>query len=300
MKNVKLHNPGITVELVGGLGNQLFIYATGYALSQKMNCPLYVDTTWFRTQTDRHIELNSFVNDAILTSTRPLFRKAEIQIQKFAAPLTSKKTNVYVESGMEYHLAVSQLEIGSRIRGYFQSWKYFEEEAPEIRSHIRDLVHPSAWYRASHVEFNNQEEWIAVHVRRGDYLKAETRSVHGVLGDSYYKNALKQMDAHFGDALPLKVFSDDHSATRTLFERSNRKIEFVQEPLGSDPIESMLLMSQGAGVITANSSFSWWAAWLGEGVTRPVCVPNPWFRTKSFNLNDLFLQNWKSLDGQLC
>lgn len=290
---------GISVELVGGLGNQLFIYATGYELSQKLGCPLYVDTTWFRTQADRKIGLNLFTNNAIFTSSQPLIRRAEIQIHKIMAPLLSKSTNVFVESKMDYLPEVSKLPVGSTLRGYFQSWKYFQEYAPKIRMQIYGLLNPSEWYQTRRVEFQDQENWVAVHVRRGDYLNAGTRDVHGITGVDYYKNAVEQIDSQFGNQMPLKIFSDDHSAAQTLFQGDERRIEFVQEPPNSNPLENMLLMSQGSGIIAANSSFSWWAAWLGESITRPVIVPNPWFRTKSINQDDLFLQDWTPLDGGL-
>ena len=293
------HQPGVTVELVGGLGNQLFVYATGYELSQKLNCPLYADTTWFRTQSNRKLGLNSFANDTIFTSVNPFIRRAEIQVHKAIPLLLSKGSNVFVESKMDYQPEVSKLPIGSKLRGYFQSWKYFEACGPKIRAQIYDLRNPTEWYQTRCVEFQDQESWIAVHVRRGDYLNAGTRDVHGLTGFAYYRNAIERIDSQFDNQMPLKVFSDDHSAARMLFRGNGRKIEFVQEPLGSKPIESMLLMSLGSGIVAANSSFSWWAAWLGEKNTRPVIVPIPWFRTKQINQLDLFLRNWLPLDSGL-
>jgi len=290
---------GITVELVGGLGNQLFIYATGYELSQKLGCPLYVDTTWFQTQADRKLGLDSFTNNAISTASKPLIRRAEIQIQKILPPLLSKSINVFVESKADYLPEVSKLPVGSTLRGYFQSWKYFQECASKIREQVQDLLNPSEWYQTRHVDFQDQEDWVAIHVRRGDYLNVGTRDVHGITGVHYYRDAVEQIDSQFGNQMPLKIFSDDHSAAQTLFQGTNRRIEFVQEPPNSNPLENMLLMSQGSGIIAANSSFSWWAAWLGESITRPVIVPSPWFRTKSFNREDLFLQNWITMGGGL-
>jgi hypothetical protein len=283
---------GITVELVGGLGNQLFIYATGYELSRKLGCPLYVDTTWFHKRLDRKIGINSFLNDAILTSVNPYKRRAEIQVHKVLPQLSFRSTNMFLESDMGYLPQVSKIPVGSRLRGYFQSWRYFQEYAPEIRWQIRELLRPSAWYQKLRTDFQDQQDWIAVHVRRGDYLNPGTRDVHGILGVGYYKNAVKQVDAQFGKKVPLKIFSDDHAAAQALFEGFGRRIEFVLAPLDSHPIESILLMSQGSGIVTANSSFSWWAAWLGESVTRPVIVPNPWFRSKQVDQDDLFLPNW--------
>ncbi|MDA9334062.1 alpha-1,2-fucosyltransferase [Actinomycetota bacterium] len=291
--------PGITVRLQGGLGNQLFIYATGYELSQKLDCPLYIDITWFRNHADRELGLNSFAHDAIYTSANPFVRRAENRIYRVVPRLLSKSSNVFVESKMEYEPEVSRLPIGSTLRGYYQSWKYFRESATKIREQIHGLLKPTEWYQTRCVEFQDQENWIAVHVRRGDYLNAGTRDVHGLTGFAYYRNAIERIDSQFDNQMPLKVFSDDHSAARMLFRGNGRKIEFVQEPLGSKPIESMLLMSLGSGIVAANSSFSWWAAWLGEKNTRPVIVPIPWFRTKQINQLDLFLRNWLPLDSGL-
>ena len=284
--------PGITVELVGGLGNQLFIYATGYEMSLRLDCPMYVDTTWFRAQSDRNLGLNSFTNDAIFISSRPFIRRAEIKLHKIMGPLLPTGTKVFVESQMDYLPEVSKLPLGSTLRGYFQSWKYFEEHAKKIRSQIHDLVNPSDWYQTSHVEFQDQKEWVAVHVRRGDYLNAGTRVVHGILGNSYYMNAIKQIDAQFGYEVPLKVFSDDHAAAKVLFQESERRIEFVQEHPNSNPIESMLLMSQGSGIIAANSSFSWWAAWLNPNPNKTIICPKKWFNSASIPDEDLIPKTW--------
>jgi len=200
---------------------------------------------------------------------------------------------------MEYQPEVSRLPIGSTLRGYYQSWKYFGESAPKIREQIHGLLKPTEWYQTRRVEFQDQENWIAIHVRRGDYLNAATRDVHGLTSLDYYKRAVERVDSQFDNQMPIKVFSDDRSAAQALFQGSKRQIEFVHEPPGSKPIESMLLMSLGSGIIAANSSFSWWAAWLGDVITRPVIVPDPWFRTKRINQADLFLQNWLPLNSGL-
>lgn len=291
--------PGVTVELVGGLGNQLFIYAAGYELSRKLSCPLYIDTTWFASHSDRTLGIDSFGIDAVFVSSRPLMHRAQIELHKNLPNRFSQNSKIFKESSAHFDKEVSYLLVGSTLRGYFQSWKYFPCYAQEIRVQIANVINPSDWYQKLRTDYESDSRWIALHVRRGDYLNSKIRDLHGIVAVDYYARAIEKIDSQFDTELPLKIFSDDSAAAQTIFRDFKHRIEYIHEPPDSRPIETMLLMSMSSGLITANSSFSWWAAWLGESATRPVVVPDPWFRSKSFNPEDLFLPNWIRLDSAL-
>jgi len=182
--------------------------------------------------------------------------------------------------------------VGARLRGYFQSWKYFEDSAMQIRLELQSLRSPSAWFLEQSAKEPTQQDWVGVHVRRGDYLNPEVQKVHGILGHEYYERALNLVESRHG-VRPIKVFSDDIQAARQLIKGRQRTIEFVKPPNDSHPLESLVLLSQGSSIITANSSFSWWAAWLGQADGRTVVVPEKWYAATTFTKEDLFLPDWQ-------
>jgi hypothetical protein len=286
---------GITIELVGGLGNQLFLYSMGFELSKFLNCPLYIDKTWYRTQRNRNFEIGSITDPALLTSKRPIIKRMEVQAQKLLPPKVLKHAKVFVERDSGYDAEVLRVSIGWKLRGYFQSWKYFQWHADEIRNQLQDVPKPSTWYKDRLRQFSDEGEWISIHVRRGDYLHPKTREFHGILDSKYYERAIERMDSELGRKLPIRVFSDDSSVARGLFRARRREIHYVQETPTSVPMETMLLMSRGSGIITANSSFSWWSAWVQDSDNRPVIVPSRWFKNRPTNHSDLFLSNWITL-----
>jgi hypothetical protein len=160
------------------------------------------------------------------------------------------------------------------------------------------LSSTSEWYLEKIEEFSNQDDWLAIHVRRGDYLNAGTREFHGIMDERYYRNAIKIIDSNSG-IMPIKVFSDDIKAAKSLFAGNQSRFEFINSPPESSSLESLLLMSRGSGIITANSSFSWWAAWLGQTPSRQVVVPSPWFRGAEISTVDLFLGDWAVASSSL-
>ena len=291
---------GITISPIGGLGNQLFIYAAGYAAASMQGCPLYIDDSWFATQTLRQYELNTF--DSIGTmavakitrSYTPRSRPAGFTrriLTRFDVP---PFRTISEETSFAFSPEVLSASPGVRLNGYLQSYKYFEDVKDQIREQLYSPVDPSPWFLETQNTLTSMGPWIAVHVRRGDYLNKGTRDVHGIVSGSYYSDALQMMRTLIPDATPV-IFSDDPESSRQMLGGEYPNTIFMASPPTSKSIESVILMSLSAGAVIANSSFSWWGAWLGDRANRPVIAPRPWMDDPNVHERDLFPAGWLTL-----
>jgi Glycosyl transferase family 11 len=136
---------------------------------------------------------------------------------------------------------------------------------------------------------------VSVHVRRGDYLKPGTAEVHGILGEPYYRNALGRLDDAIGHDAELFVFSDDPAAAEQVlsFVPRSRLVHVRGDP--ARPWEDMALMSHCRHHVTANSSFSWWGAWLNRAPDKIVIAPQAWFtpnQLMTMSTTDLYPSGW--------
>lgn len=289
---------GFLVHPLGGIGNQLFIYAAGRALSERHDAPLFIDDSWFHAREDRQFGIPDFNHAGTVVSGD---WKPSIVGRMPLAPRILRITGwnlqvgrTYRETNFNFDSRVLDLLPGRRLEGYFQSPKYFTEIGEEIRHEVFDLQSPSEWFLAQQDSLRARDPWLAIHIRRGDYLLPTTSAFHGVLQLPYYKRALQIMNAVMGSARIL-VFTDDPSEASLLMNTLECDFEIVSPPPESVPLESILLMAGSAGIICANSSFSWWGAWLGDQVGRPVICPRPWFNSRHVDYRDLLECDWMSI-----
>jgi Glycosyl transferase family 11. len=139
------------------------------------------------------------------------------------------------------------------------------------------------------------QDAIAIHLRRGDYSTRRARRYHGVLDKEYYQRALKALNP--SPNARYFVFSDAPEAQLLVQELVGDRshVETVKEPQGSTPLDAMLFLASFSKVICANSTFSWWAAFLGTHDDKDVVVPANWFRSKPTCKECLFLPAWKPI-----
>jgi hypothetical protein len=136
---------------------------------------------------------------------------------------------------------------------------------------------------------------VSVHIRRGDYLNPGTAEFHGILGEPYYRQAIDRIEAALGEGIDFFIFSDDPAAAEQV-------LNFVPKPrlnhVRGDPQrpwEDMALMARCRHHVTANSSFSWWGAWLNRSPDKVVVAPRAWFaptELKKLNMTDLYPPGW--------
>jgi len=275
------------------------MYAAGYALSRRLNVDLFIDRSWFPQQEQRVFELDCFRHGGILIDdpkTNPLLARLHRRraYQMFRHKVLRRPVNYYYEKTFSFDPTVLDLEPGVFLDGYLQSFRYFDEYSTDLRSRIRQLNTPSHWYLQMRDSLLERAPWIGVHVRRGDYEESDKRSVHGLVDRTFYARAFDYLARLLPDSQFI-VFSDDPAAAQTLLAGLPGDREYFVSPKDTVALETILLMSLASGLITANSSFSWWSAWIGDAPDRPVVTPRPWFNSPGVILDDLLPMNWLSL-----
>jgi hypothetical protein len=179
--------------------------------------------------------------------------------------------------------------------GYFQSERYFNSIAESLRGWLapREPLGVAAAAALQRIETSRLP--VSVHVRRGDYLKPGTHEVHGILGESFYRQVFDRLESMIGNEAELFIFSDDPAAAEQVlgFIPGSRLNHVRGDP--ERPWEDMALMARCRHHVIANSSFSWWGAWLNPSSDKIVVAPRAWFVTTELsrrNTRDLYPIGW--------
>jgi hypothetical protein len=173
--------------------------------------------------------------------------------------------------------------------GYFQSWRYAPSGGSLISEKIRTLARP-AWSEGYLELIKSGRGSVSLHIRRGDYLQAETHNIHGLAGAEYFERAIRLVRG-LGCEGPILVYSDDLGRAIQELDGIDGIVP-VKSPADADPLDVLRLMSDGAAVITSNSTFSWWAAYINDVSTRPVVCPTPWFQDPTLDSADIVPPWW--------
>lgn len=290
----------IVSKIQGGLGNQLFQYALGKMLSIKHNTPLYLDLSWFNgntTDTKRELKLKQFHCHYKIASQNQLnfFYKNESNlffafIERLKDKLLSRDTIIEYSFDKVNNKIFSSSK-NTYISGYWQSDIYFSDIENELR---KELIINSEKIQITQNLFDqiNRENSIGVHVRRGDYVSNPIYSEKfGTCSLKYYNEALLYINNHVKNPI-FYIFSDDIK-----WCEENLKIDqehsFVQS---KSDIEDFYLLSKCKHQIIANSSFSWWAAWLNDNKRKIVIAPKQWLLNSNRNQeNPRLPSNWIKL-----
>ncbi len=280
---------GIVVELRGGLGNQLFILLAGWAQSERLGCPLYLDVSNLERDNIRSYALGRLSHPGILVSPS----KAGTVGRRIRRRLGLVR-RTFVESSFNYDSRVNSVQPGWRLEGYFQSPKYFrgiEDKVLDAFSSIDFTSDEAAYIRSVSISADTH-----AHIRRGDYLLASNQTHHGLASTLYFIEAKRIIDTILGFR-NCRVFTDSPNAVSEEFESQDDFIvDQTPQPRFDDLIE-ILAMSKARSFIMSNSSFSWWAAWLmaQSSESESCCIaPRPWF-TDGTSGHDLLLSNWLTL-----
>jgi hypothetical protein len=291
---------GITVKIVGGLGNQLFGYAAGLSLARQLKCPLFLDTSWFLSQEASSFSLNHFnIEASVINNDKPVFLTWTI-LQKFydrsKLILPHKKEQKFEEEYFNFNPKIYSQKIGVQLNGYFQSWKYFKGIERHLEVMLQNPKSTSHWFNEQIVKDEYYTSRIGVHVRLGDYTSRKVSKVIGVLTQDYYREALNFISKKTG-IKKILLFSNEIEKIEVPFNKWGYDVEVVTPNKSSTDFESLKLLSNCAGIVMANSSFSWWASWLADR-EKPITAPSPWFRNISYSTEDLCLSNWHLIQSK--
>lgn len=294
------------VKFNGGLGNQMFQYAFSYALSKHLNVKVLLDFWWFeavkthKNVTPRKFELDAFnieyevatdkdLGIVVKEDKRSVWQKISGDIFKVKKHESLK--NIFLEKTPFFDKSLFVNPKYYYYDGYFQNEKYF-------KTCRKDLL--KIFCLKQELDVKNQQilenvknlNSVSIHVRRGDYVTLEcAKNYHGVCPLEYYEKAIKYIakqvqNPHFF------LFSDD--------------IEWVAKNLKIDYPFTVVNFNQGQGWldlelmknckhnIIANSSFSWWGAWLNENPNKIVVAPKNWTAQKNKKC-DIIPKKWIKL-----
>lgn len=287
----------ITVRIKGGLGNQMFQYAVGYALATQAADEVCFDPAFTPTMTARSYKLPLLrVQTANKANTSCLPTIAKVlknpYINKACRMLklghhTSGDFLYYLEVDESFHPEV--LELGGKnvyLDGYFQSPHYFESYRKELLTQLQPNYLPADSYMAQLAQIKSSCS-VAVHVRRSDF-KADRSPFHYLLAADYYREALAYMRAKL--SVPeFFWFTDDFEWVKA-HSPADKHTHFVELHTQHCDIDDMMLMKHCHHIITANSTFSWWAAWLNEHPDALIVVPG-----KPYGNPDMLPSSWIKL-----
>jgi hypothetical protein len=284
----------IIVKIYGGMANQLFQYAAGYALSLKHGVPLKLDISYFQepnTDTKREFELNKFFIDYQIASQEEIhqifkFGKLDYAWNKL---MPYSKKRFYGEKQICYDVNFFKLGSHVYLRGYFQSEKYFLECKLSI---LKQFIFRNMADDQIHLFFEklNQQKTVALHVRLGDYLNPSANSVMAPFDLAYYKRAIEFIQKHIDDPVFL-VFSDQIPLAKQLLTIEANFI-FIDASFSKNADEDFYLMQCCQHHIIANSTFSWWAAYLNQQPHKKVVAPQKWYKKHFGGTTDLYPENW--------
>lgn len=252
---------------MGGLGNMMFQVATAYSLSLDNDdeCKFsLIDGKFSRSVAKRfgeHTNATCYQDN--------IFSKIQL-INKCPAATYRERDFRYSKIPYEKNLC---------LEGYFQSEKYFKHNRKKI-------IELFDYNIGDKYDYLFDRETVSIHVRRGDYLNF--LNVHPVCNLEYYKHALERFE---DTQYKILVFSDD-----ILWCKNNFNNEFVFME-GTPDYVDLFLMSRCDHHIIANSSFSWWGAWLNQNENKKIIAPKNWFGTSNshLNTNDLYCDRWDIL-----
>jgi hypothetical protein len=285
----------IVTQLLGGLGNQLFQYAAGRALAERHGTALKLDTGRIGKHRLRGYALRPFAIKAQeLTATEslrlgvghePRTRLGRL-LQRFRRP----SIPVVVERGFPFDPSVLESPAHCYLQGYWQSPKYFVSIEEQIRSelHVQD---PPAGLNLELGRRIAEGLAVSVHVRRGDYASSpSTNLYHGTCNPEYYFAAEAHLRSRLGE-LALYVFSDDPDWAQANLRFQSATV-LVRHNGPERDYEDLRLMSLCKHHIIANSTFSWWGAWLCGNPGKIVIAPQNWFREPALSTRDLIPDSW--------
>ena len=275
----------IVTKLKGGLGNQMFQYATAVSNGE----PVYIDFNFLKHYkaanfTKRNFELEIFPNVKYKKFT--FYHRIVRLIRNF----TKNKSDLVEQRGA----AFSSFEQKKHMyfNGFFQSEKYFIHNREKILKYFEfpELDKENEILKTKIISSINS---ASIHIRRGDYLNEEIKKIHGILPLSYYLNAIEILTKK-NHEINFFVFSDDIDFAKSEF-KNIKNIVFVENK--KEPWKDLALMSFCKHHIIANSSFSWWGAWLNNNHDSINIAPKLWLNPEysNFDIDNYIPNHWIKL-----
>lgn len=283
----------IVARIIGGLGNQMFEYAMARAISLRVNVDFKLDVSGFDDYGLRTYDLDCFQVVQNIAKQREYIigepQSWKGRLKKWLG--ISTQLEYYKEESTVFDANAYALNNNVYLDGYWQSARYFSDAEEQIRADFKFKTPPDTLNQAC-LDHIKAVDAVAVHIRRGDYVSnPEANAVHGLCDLDYYQRAAEFIRANTSSGqLHFFVFSDDPAWVRENLDLGGNAT-FVSHNNESNSYEDMRLMSACRHNIIANSSFSWWGAWLNPSPEKIVIAPKQWFRSQH-DATDLIPPEW--------
>lgn len=294
----------IITRLIGGLGNQMFQYAAGRSLAHRLHTILKLDISWFKHYPNRFYALNKFniledfaspkENYTLSGKPQTISQKLVPRVKNFSSftgrNSSDKQQFFYYEPHFNFDPKFFTLSEKVYLEGYWQSEKYFIDIEDIIR---QELTIKNPLLR-NNLDLANQIqscESVSLHIRRGDYVSdPKTAKIHGVCSHEYYLSAIQRLSEHVKKP-HLFIFSDDPNRSKNILHIPYHCTIIDHNDLEAAH-EDLRLMSLCKYHIIANSSLSWWGAWLNPNSDKIVITPKRWFNSDGYKTKDLIPDGW--------
>jgi len=294
----------IIVRLRGGLGNQLFQFAAAHALAVHKGVEVKSDLYTYTKHPFRKYELHHF-NVTLPEATRDEVHR--FTGSNFLSRYLNKKNNylncpnVFAQPHYHFYEDFFSLPSPLYLSGYWQSEKYFANVGDTIRKMVKPST-PLDPKNADLIATVSSCDSVAVHIRRSDYV---TTSFFQPMPLDYYRRAFESINKKFSNPRYF-IFSDDIAWCRQQLA-DLKDVTFVDHNKGDDSFKDLLVMSACRNQVVANSTFSWWAAWLNDFKDKTVIAPQTWFHNtyltkrepvypcRFYNTKDLLPPGWTRL-----
>ena len=274
----------IIIKISDGFGNQLFMYACGYAAAKRLDTKLMLDISYLNTNTLRKYELNklNIRYDRSFSTTYMKCYPLKVILRKLVHGWMRLRYPIYKEKKQYfYDNEFTKLKNNTYLFGYWQTEKYFKDYRKDLL-HLITRKYEISEDCKNYIDKVQGCNSVAVHIRRGDYVEL------GICLDySYYQKAFSFIEKINKD-LVYFIFSDDKEYARQMFAAdAKRQFEYVQYNSSNPTLDDFFIMKACKHIIMANSSFSWWAAWLNDNPDKIVLHP----KTKLIN-SDFYPEEW--------
>jgi Glycosyl transferase family 11 len=305
-RETRFFQPVIITHLMGGLGNQMFQYAAGLALAEHRRTVLKLDPRWFRHYPDyeahNRYALSCFNITEQFATEEEIGRVCGLPLgrrERWAAQLARGLRHLgegrrHKAERFEFYPGFFELADHTYLEGMWQSERFFEPVADLVRRHFtpRYPALPAALEMAARIRDGGPSAFV--HFRRGDYAsQPDHRRALGVIDLAYYRRAVALL-LERQPGITLYVFSDDVAAVAREFAPPCPHV-FVRLASPCQPHDELHLMSLCQHAIVANSTFSWWAAWLNASPAKTVIAPDPWF-ADHLDDRDVAPKSWLRLE----
>ncbi|WP_221391800.1 alpha-1,2-fucosyltransferase [Dyadobacter sp. NIV53] len=287
----------IISKISHGLGNQLFQYAIARSMALKQNTSLYLDLRYYNhtyaTDTFRSFKLNKFNINFDLLDESP----ALIYLSKSTKLFPNRSFPPFFklvrdkQSTFEPEV-LSAKSMFTYLSGFWQTEKYFRDIKETLQKELTLKSVETEQFKVYKKQIQAENCPVSLHIRRGDYVNnTQFNNQFGFIGLDYYRNAIKFFKEKSPDC-KFFVFSDDLEWVKENLN-SGQDFIFVENTGENSDLEDLMLMRACHHHIIANSSFSWWGAWLNPKEDKIVIAPARWYNNlPDLNTNDLVPENW--------